>query len=102
MKIVINRCYGGFGISDACSEALGGTLIKGCSYLHCYEFPDNKRDSDFRTDPALIELMETKGSEWCSGYCAELKVVEIPDDVDYTIEEYDGMEWISESHRTWC
>jgi len=32
---------------------------------------------------------------------AELKVVEIPDDVEYLIEEYDGLEHIAEAHRTW-
>jgi len=32
---------------------------------------------------------------------AELKVVEIPDDVNYIVEEYDGLEQIAEQHRTW-
>ena len=45
--------------------------------------------------------METKGSEWCSSCCAELKVVEIPDGVDYIITEYDGLEQIEETHRVW-
>lgn len=102
MKIVINRCYGGFCLSNECSEALGGKAMSSVGYWKCYEFPNNKREDDFRTSFELINLMETKGSEWCSGECAKLKVVEIPDGVDYTIEEYDGMEWISESHRTWC
>jgi hypothetical protein len=30
-----------------------------------------------------------------------LEIVEIPDDVEYTIEEYDGLEHIAEKHRTW-
>ncbi len=25
----------------------------------------------------------------------------IPDDVKWQIEEYDGLEWIAEKHRTW-
>ena len=36
-----------------------------------------------------------------NGRCAELKVVEIPDGVDYQVEEYDGKEWVAETHRTW-
>jgi hypothetical protein len=36
-----------------------------------------------------------------NGDFAELKVVEIPDDVEWIIQEYDGDEWISEKHRTW-
>jgi hypothetical protein len=36
-----------------------------------------------------------------NGYCAELKVVEIPDGVEWSIHEYDGSEWVAEAHRTW-
>ena len=39
--------------------------------------------------------------ELANGPNAELKVVEIPDGIDWTIEEYDGVEWIAEVHRTW-
>jgi hypothetical protein len=39
--------------------------------------------------------------EAANGQYAKLKVVTIPDDVEWTIEEYDGMEWIAEAHRTW-
>lgn len=100
MKIVINSCFGGFGLSDECSEALGGVRHE-TSYTHYYTFPDEKLKTDLRTDPRLVELMETKGSEWCSGEFAELKVVEIPDDIDYCISDYDGMETVEEAHRTW-
>jgi len=27
--------------------------------------------------------------------------VEVPDDVDWYVEEYDGLEHIAERHRTW-
>jgi len=30
-----------------------------------------------------------------------LKIVDIPDGVEWEIEEYDGMEWVAEKHRTW-
>lgn len=54
-----------------------------------------------RSDPLLIECIETLGSKEASGPCAKLKIVEIPDDIEYTIEEYDGIEHIAETHRTW-
>lgn len=53
-----------------------------------------------RSDPVLIEIIEELGKR-ADGNYAKLEIVEIPDDVDYVIEEYDGMEWISEAHRTW-
>lgn len=60
----------------------------------------SSRDID-RTDPILIDVIEELGSEKASGCCAELKIIEIPDDVDGEIEEYDGREWVAEKHRTW-
>ena len=32
---------------------------------------------------------------------AELKIVDIPDGVNWEVEEYDGNEWIAETHRRW-
>lgn len=56
---------------------------------------------DRRDDPLLIECVETLG-ERASGSCSELKIVEIPADIEWTIEEYDGLEWVAEKHRTWA
>ncbi len=53
-----------------------------------------------RDDPVLVQVVRELGSE-ASGRHAELKVVEIPADVEWTIEEYDGLEWVAEKHRTW-
>ena len=32
---------------------------------------------------------------------SDLKIIEIPDDVEYTIKEHAGREWVAEKHRTW-
>jgi hypothetical protein len=32
---------------------------------------------------------------------AELHLVEIPDDVKWTIQDYDGVELVAEIHHTW-
>jgi hypothetical protein len=57
-------------------------------------------EKKFRTDPNLIQAIEELGDE-ASGSCSTLKIVEIPDEVEWVIQEYDGMEWIAEKHRTW-
>jgi hypothetical protein len=57
------------------------------------------RDLD-RDDPILVQVVQELGSE-ASGRFADLKVVEIPVDVDWIIDEYDGLEWVAEKHRTW-
>ena len=85
VKIVINRCYGGFGLSEKAMKFLGiGS-----------EWPDIARN-----DPKLVECVEKLGEE-ANDTCAELKVVEIPDDVNWEIGEYDGLEWVEEVHRRW-
>lgn len=83
-KVVINRCYGGFGLSDLARERLGIEKYR--------ELP--------RDDPRLVAVVEELGDA-ADGRHASLAVVEIPDDVEWTIEEYDGIEWVAEAHRTW-
>ena len=91
MKIVVNRCYGGFSLSQKAYEFLG---LK-WDYLG-FEY----RDHDLRTDPKLIECVETLGED-ANGRWAVLEVVEIPDNISWEIDEYDGVETIHETHRVW-
>lgn len=53
-----------------------------------------------RADPDLVAVVEELGKE-ADGAYASLSVVEIPDNVEWQIEEYDGIEWVAEKHRTW-
>ena len=53
-----------------------------------------------RDDVDLVKVVEEMG-EKASGRYSALKVVEIPKEVEFQIEEYDGNEWIAEKHRTW-
>ena len=54
-----------------------------------------------RTDSDLIEVIEELGEEEASGRFASLEIVEIPDDVNWEIDNYDGIETIHEMHRSW-
>lgn len=91
-KIVINADYGGFSLSDKAEKEY--KKLKGITDPDWYWW-DIERD-----DPDLIAMIE-EGQIEVNGTYAELKVVEIPDDVDWEIYEYDGKEWIAEKHRTW-
>lgn len=53
-----------------------------------------------REDPILIEVVEELGEE-ASGRFGKLVVVEIPDDLDYVIDEYDGIETLHERVQEW-
>lgn len=86
MKIVINTANGGFWISDEAYRFLG---LRGSA---C-PLPS-------RNDPELIRCVETLGERsW--GMFATLKVIEIPDGIDWAIENYDGREWVVEKYRSW-
>ena len=142
MKVVINKCYGGFGLSH--EAVMRYFEIKGITVypeqgrsLGDWKFwtywtvkPEDriepKEGEEFyklsmedrraynkahseqtvyereieRHDPALVQAVEELGVK-ANGSHAELSVVEIPDGVDYIVEEYDGMEHIAETHRTW-
>ena len=129
MKICINTCYGGFGLSekgiDRYAELAGIKLYKEDDrfgrknyFVEPEEFhkvhqEDRKNGnytesnrlffSDYdieRTDPILIQVVEELGEESWGEY-AELKIVEIPDDLEYEIDDYDGRESIHERHRSW-
>ena len=111
MKVVINRCYGGFGVSTAAvlamrergSEWAKQEVLKGEAY------PDGRiEDFDYnshsyglsRNDADLIAVVEAMGKE-ADGEHADLRIVEIPDGVEFEIDDYDGMESIHEAHRSW-
>jgi len=53
-----------------------------------------------RDNPLLIKVVKELGKKsW--GSCAELKIVKIPANVEWGIDEYDGLESIHEKHRSW-
>lgn len=132
MKVLINTCYGGFGLSEEAldlyytkkgikfykfkekslttyytvsKEVFDAKYAKG---WHNMTDTEKKEINSFylstldieRNDPTLIEVFEELG-EKCNCTYSNLSIVDIPDDVDWFIEEYDGSEWVSESHRTW-
>jgi hypothetical protein len=53
-----------------------------------------------RDDQRLVQVVEELRGE-ANGHCAELKVVTIPDDVEWIVLKKDGTEQVSEQHRTW-
>lgn len=90
MKVVINKCFGGFGLSEV-------AFIR-------YKNESGKSDIFYweilRDDPILVSIVEELTEDsW--GKFAELSVVEIPDDIEWQIENFDGIEHIAEKHQTW-
>lgn len=116
MKVVINKCYGGFGVSPEGVKWLkehNSELVEIYPYKYiCGEklYNDGKHsynlvseydfEGDLRTHPDLIQMVEELGDK-ASGDLAELKIVEIPDNIKWSIQDYDGVEWIAEEHREW-
>jgi len=92
IKVVINKDFGGFDLSDEAE-----TLYKERKGI---TDPDWWYKDIPRNDPVLIQIVEELGDK-ADGTFSALKIVEIPDDVNWYIEEYDGSEWVAERHRTW-
>lgn len=67
-------------------------IDNGAEWVHDRDIP--------RHDKNLVLVVERLGKA-SGGLAADLKVVEIPEDVEYIIQEYDGLEHIAEKHRTW-
>lgn len=53
-----------------------------------------------REDPILIEVVEELGNK-ANGSFSDLKVVEIPDELDYVIDNYDGYETLHQRVKIW-
>jgi hypothetical protein len=51
--------------------------------------------------PLLIRVIEELGPEVCSGRDSELKIVEIPEGIDWEIYEDHGIEVVAQKHKTW-
>lgn len=139
--VVINKCYGGFGLSP---EAILWLYERGCPFIEKHAIdeyfrsgddgsfgktaslakwrkyqedhemgifmrvfsPDEKFVLDFdgsneaRACPLLVKCVEELGDSSFGSY-AKLKIVEIPEGVEWTIDEYDGQESIEEKHESW-
>jgi len=120
VKVAINRCFGGFGITDAAFEKLlnrkgiafdkvekkEDSAFLGASYYKVGHAGDDQHylsHSEFyedRSDPDLIAVIEEMGDA-ANDWAAEIGIIEIPDDVKWHIHEYDGIEHVAEDHRTW-
>lgn len=112
MKVVINSTFGGFSLSRAAAERLAEMGNKDARE-EIVEFDSLPGDHPLRvlaknsflrkiprTDVALLQVIEELG-EKANGRCAALKVVDVPDDAQWEIDEYDGNEWVAEKHRRW-
>lgn len=80
MKIVLNKCFGSFGLSQAATDLL----------------PMDVEWSEYanRTDVRLVEVVELLGPG-ANGRHADLSIIIVPEDAtDWTIEDYDGIETI--------
>ncbi len=120
MKIIVNKCYGGFGFSRKFIEAarergaiwaqapytvLPGEAYSDGSIKEGYDFDSynpaaSEGDETCRTSPIAIRLLEEMGEE-ANGRFSNLKIVDIPFGIEWEIDDYDGMETIREKHRSW-
>jgi len=113
MKIVINKNHGSFELSHTAitiyAQKKGLNLkweVTNNNFGRCFYYLDDNRTKYFnerqieRDDLVLVEIIETMG-EKADGISSKLKVVEIPDYVQWEIEECRGAERVVEKYRSW-
>jgi hypothetical protein len=157
MKIVLNKCFGGFGLSPQAIKRIADLQGRECyffldkfnperhvpvtmevaaseglffsaysipnpdeylsrSYKEWQDMTDDERkdwndkfesvrlksryDYEERGDPFLVQVVEELG-EAASGKLGKLEIVEIPDGIEWDIDDYDGVETAHELHRSW-
>lgn len=148
-KVVINDCFGGFGLSYAATMEyakrkgielfpvvdeislkhygpLEGNESDYRGVIHYYKVsPEqyekcsekwHREDGNYkrinamgwyfterdiaRDDSDLVAIVEEMQSA-ASSQMGKLAIVEVPEDAEWEIEEYDGWEHVAEKHRTW-
>lgn len=89
-KVVINACYGGFGLSD---KAIARLKEFGLEFRWEHDIP--------RHHPLLVQVVEELGKE-ASGTYSNLEIIEINSNM-YRITEYDGFEGVKtpSDHEEW-
>lgn len=151
-KLVINKCFGGFGLSKKAIARLAelqgktayffdghgisggyspisvdaekGLFFSAFSIPNPNEYFADKKDwcemsqeeriaknakheavnldsrPNDRADPLLVQVVEELGKV-ANGAYAKLEIVEIPDGIEWHLDEYDGIESVHENHRSW-
>ena len=96
MQVVINNSYSNFAISADAISLIQKKIKnpKAKSQINAYAF-----DND-RSNPLLVEAVQKLGAK-ANGLYTTLKIVEIPDDVEWRVDAVNGKEVIREKHRMW-
>lgn len=88
-KVLLNKDYGGFQIYDEVQK----------EYFSRTGIEISKYCNDKREDEVLIDIVERLGEK--ANVYSELVIVEIPEDLDYIIDDYDGIETLHEKVKEW-
>ena len=98
-KVAINVSWGGFSLTTEILARVHELLSTDPNnpdttneYFLC------RGDKENRTNPALVQaILEARKN----GTNGDLKVVEVPEGIDWCIQEHDGWEWVVQVHPTY-
>ena len=94
MKVVINVRCGGFSLSDTAVRRLEELSGQVNTWIYLMSLS--------RSDNNLVQVVEELGVRAASGDYAALKIVEIPDNIQWYVDMGDdGREEIHEVHQRW-
>jgi hypothetical protein len=96
VEVVINRCFGGFGLSEAAIEEIATIQVGPSNGRRGNRAASNGSD---RTHPALVATVKKLGKA-ANGDYAELAIVSVPRHLKWRISHYDGSESVVIAHPT--
>ena len=87
-EVMVNRCYGGFGLSQAAMDEYRRRCPSSSTVCDC---------DLSRHDAVMIQIVKDLGSAAASAQHASVQLLRVPSEYvhHYTIEEYDGMESVA-------
>ena len=110
MKIALNKCYGGFALTE---EVVDRILKLGIERIskdlstwpsnRDFGYSAHKNPYWYRRDPYLIKVLEMPDLTVHERLHSEIEIIEIPKSVELSgwyIDEYDGLETIHAHHWT--
>lgn len=98
-KVVVNANHRQFSLSRPAAQLLGLQVIEHAP-LFGRDFTVDGESMIARDDERLVMAVESLGQE-AGAPGTDLRIVQIPDDVDWFVDNYDGSEWVATKHERW-
>lgn len=106
MEILINRDYGGFGLSEEAEKLILKDRGIDVDSLSDEDYSELRKEvlfdgwnyrKELRTNTDVLRIVKEIGLKKAAGNYSKLGIAVVPDNVYFEIEDYDGVEYVQYS-----